>query len=284
MIYSYIMKHKGFTLIELLVVISIVSLVSTVVVQNLSDTREKGRIASIQQFASTLNHSVGEGMVGEWKFDQDSLDDTSWYDAVSEERWSVAYGEGIVGRSLELNGTNECIRLDSSGLNVRDELTLSVWFKSNGTHDSSGTLVARQNNLHWNYNAYEIYVRESAGGTIRVALTDNTTGRVECDGSVNIQDGKWHHVAAVWDGSRITAAIDGVYDGAVNCAFSGPLMIASDTTSGVQNLWVGCTNSGWSHLGGSYDEVRVFDRALIAADISKIYAEGLSNHPILASN
>jgi prepilin-type N-terminal cleavage/methylation domain-containing protein len=42
-------KQRGFTLIELLLVISIISLLASIVMSNLSDTRKKARVAVIQQ-------------------------------------------------------------------------------------------------------------------------------------------------------------------------------------------------------------------------------------------
>ena len=76
----YLMKTKGFTLIELLMVIAIVSLLSSIAMGPLQEAREKGRIAAGQKFSSSLHHAIGDELIGEWKFDQDTFDDTSGWE------------------------------------------------------------------------------------------------------------------------------------------------------------------------------------------------------------
>ena len=59
---------RGFTLIELLVIISIIGLVSSVALANLSDARQRAQIsAGIQQEVS-IRRAAGDSMVGEWGF------------------------------------------------------------------------------------------------------------------------------------------------------------------------------------------------------------------------
>ena len=73
------MKEKAFTLIELLVVIAIIGLIVSVTLVNLSDQRDKARIARGLYFSSSVKHAIGYDAIGEWSFDGNLKDTFSGY-------------------------------------------------------------------------------------------------------------------------------------------------------------------------------------------------------------
>jgi Concanavalin A-like lectin/glucanases superfamily len=97
----------------------------------------------------------------------------------------------------------------------------------------------------------------AAGGTARQAVT-----------TAAVPPGGWHHVAGTYDGQRITVYLDGepsavaTASGAITPAAGVNLMVAADPIDPD------------GKFTGAVDEVRVYTRALTAAEIAALHAAG----------
>ena len=109
----------------------------------------------------------------------------------------------------------------------------------------------------------------SANGALNLILTG---GKVRADlyGSAgptsitSVNDGKWHLVGAVYDGTNMNVYVDGNNEGAQ--AKSANILCDS--------FAVGMSKGhGW--FGGDIDEVRLYDRALSALEVADLYSSGL---------
>jgi len=82
-------------------------------------------------------------------------------------------------------------------------------------------------------------------------------------GTVNLNDGRWHHVAAVYDGTRISLYTDGRLDTSVEAAGTlrtnnyKVLLGANDEKPG----------RNWS---GLIDDVRIYSYGLTGEEVAKI--------------
>ena len=95
----------------------------------------------------------------------------------------------------------------------------------------------------------------AAGGTFRTAVTTAT-----------VPTGSWHQVAGTYDGTEVAVYIDGRLAAAAPA--SGGLSLATGT-----NLMVGADPiNPVDKLTGAVDEVRVYSRALSAAEIAALFA------------
>src|SRR5262249_42653851 len=87
---------------------------------------------------------------------------------------------------------------------------------------------------------------------------------------INVWDGNWHFVAGTYDGAYVRLYVDGVQAG-LGTPFALTINYALPTNS---NFYIGAyVAPQWCTLGfnGSIDEVRVFNRALSAAEIQSVY-------------
>ena len=111
-------------------------------------------------------------------------------------------------------------------------------------------------------------------GKVEVSRS-NGTSTVSMVSTHRINDGRFHHIAFVKDSSTLTLYVDGVKD----------KQIADLTTGSTANaswLYIGrCEDTTYlpSTFAGLIDEVRIFKRAVSAAEIRAIYA---GSGPVLA--
>ena len=94
----------------------------------------------------------------------------------------------------------------------------------------------------------------------------NSASAVATD-TTRINDGQWHHVVAVLTiGQGVTFYVDGVYS-------SSTAMNLTNSGDNWANLTVGVNPYTYfgNYFTGSIDEVRVYNRALSAAEVSTVY-------------
>ena len=161
-------------------------------------------------------------------------------------------GGGLRGASnvLKLYGNDEYVKIGNDDVgSITTALTVSAWVKSDGTNWSNAGIVTR------GYN-WRLYISGSANGTIQCM---NTAPGSKSRGSVNINEGEWHHVAGTYDGTQYILYIDGVQDGPAVPA-TGPI---AQTTS--HKFTIGAFESSGNvskFYDGYIDDVRVYGEAL----------------------
>ncbi len=161
-------------------------------------------------------------------------------------------GGGLKGASnvLKFYGNDEYVKVGNDDVgSITTALTVAAWVKSDGTNWSNAGIVTR------GYN-WRLYISGSANGTIQCM---NTAPGSKSRGSVNINEGEWHHVAGTYDGTQYILYIDGVQDGPAVPA-TGPI---AQTTS--HKFTIGAFESSGNvsmFYDGYIDDVRVYDEAL----------------------
>lgn len=133
-------------------------------------------------------------------------------------------------------------------------LTISFWFRPTGAQTTSG--IYSWADTVQNGNPWILFQRENAT-TARWFF--NAGYRV----SWNINDDTWYHATVTYDGTTWLAYLNGIQNG----SYVGSL---GTYQGGQQNFGTGYSN----YYSGKLDDVRVYNRALTASEISKIYSSG----------
>jgi prepilin-type N-terminal cleavage/methylation domain-containing protein len=289
------MKHKGFTLIELLVVISIISLLSSVVFASLSDAREKGRIAAAQKFSSSLHHTIGDELVGEWLFDGNSNDTSGFGNhAVLHGTPLPAppYVEGVVSSSqgIAFDGVSQFASIsnpDGGVLDIgnRDSYTINFWMKS--TNKGGDVSVSE----HWQGDGYPWAIRgPNTSGVVSFAIYNGACPVGCCGVSVNtgkdVADGKFHNYALIrdFDNKTLSLYVDGILVQEKSTIVVACGIDWYDDVSSIEGSFaIGARHiTGTKFLAETIDDFRVYHKAISLAEIQKLYAVGLKDHQILA--
>ncbi|HEV2521700.1 MAG TPA: LamG domain-containing protein [Candidatus Acidoferrales bacterium] len=224
-------------------------------------------------------NSYDQGMAVWWKFDEAS--GTSPADSSGTGNTGTllndATGVWVPG---EINNaayfdTNHLVQhADTASLQLAGSWSVSLWFKATslpGSGAKSGLLV-KVGPVGDNYDVILDNGNISAGNGVMVYF--NSTGC--CDNhfvkSGAVSAGTWYHFVGVYDyaAQTLTAYLNGASIGSSSVAGFRP-----STGPGGAFLSVGASNNSLNDpFNGTIDDVRVYSRALSAAEITALYNAG----------
>lgn len=111
------------------------------------------------------------------------------------------------------------------------------------------------------------YALSTVGGGQFLIMNSGTS--YTADSSVAVNDGKWHHLVATYDGTTMRIYVDGVQTGS-STDFSGNL----PSVAGDLHIGADYESTPGNFFNGSLDDVRVYDRVLSATEIKQLYNMG----------
>jgi len=198
--------------------------------------------------------------VGWWKFDDGSgttaRDSTGQNDAPI---YGATWANGIIGGALSLDGVNDYVSTSSVVMTDTQDITMAGWVYWNAT---SGNSVIFYNG-DTGTSGYGVLVNNGAceaGNKIVVLI-----GGINCDAvssSTTLPTNTWTHVALTREGTAWKLYVNGDYKhtGTTNPNTpAGSTLIGAGTTPELNNF------------NGLIDDVRIYDRALSAAEIQALY-------------
>ncbi|MDP3901177.1 MAG: LamG-like jellyroll fold domain-containing protein [bacterium] len=276
---------KGFTLIELLVVIAIIGLLASIVLVNLQGTRGRGRVAAGKQFASSLQHTLGDQAVGIWRLDEGS--GTTAYDNAGYSNngtltggptWKTESECGLgLGSCLDFNGTTAYINAgNSSTLDLTDQFTVSAWvYARTGPASQGRTVASRYKYLTgldtgWNFGAvwttpdFSFQVHDGAGNNKYATYSNYYVTQLN----------QWNHMVAVYKASQY---IELYMNGQRVANSTTVIPVISYTLSNPVTIGRR-SGDAQSYFDGMIDDVAIYASALTTAEIQQLYAEGREKH------
>ena len=169
--------------------------------------------------------------------------------------------EGKRGQGIIFDGSNDYITVNNNeNLQIRNNLTISSWVKFSETQinvpivakwagEDKGYLLMIDYHLN-----NRLFFAVSVSGVNREAISSNT-----------YNDGEWHHVVGMFNGSNVLLYIDNGAEKIIGDATIGPI----DDPS--LNLVIGDYGIPGMYYNGSIDEVMIFNRSLSETEILALY-------------
>lgn len=158
---------------------------------------------------------------------------------------------------------------NTSIINTANALTYSAWIKTNQSTGSEETIMQ----IGGNFNKWSLYIDGADAGKPSLSCTGNFVGRTIA--KTNVKDNRWHHVVGTLSGTTTKIYVDG------NLETSGTQTLLSQT--GSQASAVGINAGGGDAFNGSMDDVRIYARALTAAEVTTLFRMG-ETHLVSVSN
>jgi regulation of enolase protein 1 (concanavalin A-like superfamily) len=179
-----------------------------------------------------------------------------------------AFEAGKFGQSIKLVNTNNqyvnCGQPDK--LQITAKITMMCWCKVNSWAGGTWAFMLGRGDDSWrlgratNANGAQAAVNSAAGTTAAAA-----------NGATNINDGQWHHVAGVFDGTQVILYIDGKQD--ATASYAGPISASTQPFCIGANTTYPAALRCWD---GWIDEVIIFNEALKLETITEIMNNGLA--------
>ena len=176
--------------------------------------------------------------------------------------------DGKFGGALEFPGKGDSyVRIDHDDVFNSDPYTFVVWIK---LQEASWQYVVWRNGEVWpepklvrhldiwiHQDDYPVFMWHVKGVETRMP------------GKTIVADGKWHHIAKVYDGQNVKMFVDGKLE--VEKASDGTL----DTSQ--SPIWIGA-RPGNVAATGLFDEVGFFTKALTEAQVNDVMDTGLTDY------
>ncbi len=209
-----------------------------------------------------LTNAALAGLAAYWSFDAGS-EQAALQNAVVGK---VGFSCGVLGRSLDLtaDGDNALVLRGTENLTGDTEsLTVSCWFKGNLSDNPAWAPIVSKGGE--GRQGWQIRLCDDEGFAA-FTVRGRKTG-YNCTGGTDVADGRWHHIAGVYDGRTICLYVDGKLDQALDTKgrrddSQCPIVIGAKIT----------TPDGPARVfaRGMIDEVKVFDEALDYAAIKSL--------------
>jgi hypothetical protein len=179
---------------------------------------------------------------------------------VGDPQWQPSAGK--IGGALEFDGEGDFVKIGAeSDFDMNDQITISTWIKVSqfdkewqaiiAKGDSSWRLQRNQNEDNLEFACTGLKIPSGA-----------PWGNLYGKRSVN--DGQWHHIAGIYDGSKMYLIIDGELDS------SQPASGRINTNNAPVYIGENSENKGrfWN---GLIDDVRIYNYALRKVEVAEMY-------------
>jgi hypothetical protein len=240
--------------------------------------------SSILQFAfapdtNTAHADITTGLVGHWKFDEgsgtsaaDSSGNNNTGTLTNGPMWAV----GKVGQALDfLDGANDTVNAGSASaiddIDIAGSgLTASAWIYVK-SFSPQGTIVGKGNA---NNSGNWFLFLDGPAQTLRFLKDyDGATDLSVRTDFPNTYLNAWKHVVMTWDGAASSLGVKFYIDGVeITARYSTTSGAGNKVSDGSNSLTIGSNATGTQYpFSGTLDEVRIYNRALSASEITDLY-------------
>ncbi len=164
---------------------------------------------------------------------------------------------GKFGKALSFNGTSARVNVnDSNSLDLTTAMTLEAWVNPASASNVFRTIILKERTGQL---VYALYSSTGNGRPDTEAVIGSSNRSVA--GTSTLPVGSWSYLSATYDGSNLRLYLNGTQ--------VSSLAVTGAITTSTGALRIG-SNSIWGeYFSGLIDEVRVYNRALMAAQIQQ---------------
>ncbi len=205
-----------------------------------------------------------DGLVAWWRMD-DGAGNTATDSTSTAADGSINGATWTTGRragALQFSGGQSIHCGRRASLGGTTPFTITAWVRVNAGTSQEGTIIQQRASDGWN-GQYRFYV--SSTGRIGFYVYGNSAQQFNFTGSTAINNGQWHHVAAVRDANgNAYLYLDGVLNGSVTGTTQRSLSSSISVGIGAD------IRDSNRFFRGRLDDIRIYNRQLSAEEIALV--------------
>ncbi len=221
--------------------------------------RNKFAVDGSESFISILMQP-DNGLVGYWKFDDgsgssaaDSSGNSNTGTLINGPTWTT----GKIDGALNFDGVDDAVQIGTGNLNISGG-TIAFWAYAESFSGTAQYLFGHATQP-W-ANRIQLYTDDSSGN-LDLGLGDSHN----LNSIQNLNTDTWYHITLTWNGTNYVVYIDG--QARANSTYTG-----LSTFEGYADIGNNGNSSDRSAaFDGMIDDVRVYNRALNAAEVLELY-------------
>lgn len=223
---------------------------------------EAGREAGVD---ASDGGDLGLGLVAFYRFDETggtSAADSSGNNRTATLVGGATFSTGLQNNAVTMNGSNEYVSLPNGIVSGLMSFSICAWFNL-----SAGTAWSRIFDFGTGTTAY-MFLTPNSGVGVRFGITIGGNGQEQQMKAPALATGSWQQVAVTLAANTGTLYVNGAQVAQNTSMTLNPANLGSTTQS-----WLGRSQfAGDPYLNGQIDNLRIYDRALTAAEVQTLYA------------
>lgn len=235
-------------------------------------TKSPGKVGQALGFNLASPPTWNQGLVGWWNMDTNRIMGTAMTDlspsgytgTLSGATLPSSTGSNKYGQALSFDGSTSYVDMGNV-LNNDSDLTLAVWVNTSSIgHTSLDTIVAKSGAG----SDFDLLIDTATGNIFGFYISTVTpTADYNVKSTTAASLNNWQHLVGVWDKTADTLKIyvNGILENTTSS-------VTGDRATNANNFCIGksCNNAN-RLFAGKVDDVRVYNRALSATEISELY-------------
>jgi glucose/arabinose dehydrogenase/chitodextrinase len=225
-----------------------------------------GNVATAASTAVTVNNGAITGLAAGYAFDEGSgtsAADASGHGITGTLTNGPGWTTGKFGAAVSLDGGDDYVDLGNpTALQMTGSMTIGGWIFSTAFPGDDAAIVSRRDGTGRGYQLDTTV--DNGPRTVGFKLTNGSGGDMLRYGATTLQLNNWYYVTGVYNAATSTLDVylngqldNGVQVGAITGSQQG-------SSSGVS---LGRRSSGGFNFNGRFDDIRIYNRALTAAEI-----------------